>query len=105
MELAEWVQLVAPHQEVSVWWNEGGVVVFDKGCCWYLVLERLFEVVAEVHACHVDGVGGGVVKLYPVVLLEILVHINGIGCAHLVDLHRTGVDFYLFVGTEWLVAS
>ena len=66
---------------------------YARAICWYgtfckAVLTTVASVVAEVHACEVDVLVGGVIQFEPVTLLSIVADIYVVAGADLVDADR-----------------
>ena len=58
---------------------------------WNLVFQRVVDVIAEIETCHIQVCVGVVVKLNPIAIVEIFVHIHTVAGTYLVHLDRIGV--------------
>ena len=98
VQLRDGIEFVAPDDEIAV----GG----DDSLCQCLafadlILLRLCQVIAQVHAFHIDGTVGGVVEFHPVVVFPVVVDKDAIGGTHFVDAdRREPLCDFLLVG-EW----
>ena len=81
MELGEGIELVAPDDEVAV----RGYDVRDSIGLLNLILLRLIQIIAQVHAFDIDIETGSIVEFYPIVALEKVIDKDSVSSAHLVD--------------------
>ena len=91
MNLSVGIQFVSPNHEIAMRWDDGGVACIDSRRFRNLETLRLVEVVADIHACNIHFLRTAVVKLYPVVVLEVFVGVNSIGSTDFIDFHRMEV--------------
>ena len=90
------LQFVAPDDQVSVGRDDGLCLCLALG---NLVFLRIGLVVTQEHAFHIDRLAGGVIEFHPVVALEVVVDIDTVGSAYLVDAYRGDALFGLrFLG-------
>ena len=91
-------ELVAPDDKVSVGWDDGSGLAVALG---NLILSRFLRIITQVHALYVDGLVGGVVEFHPVVAFEVIVDVDAVCGAHLIDAHGGDSLFLLLVLGKW----
>ena len=67
-----------------------------------LILRGLLKVVCEIHAFHIDGFVGGIIKLNPVAFLEIFVYKTVVWAAYLIDANGSN-PLFLFASCTQLI--
>ena len=83
------VAVAAPDQLVAMSGNDGGGLRMHGGIALGgrrdLPLGRIISAVGDAEAGQIDVLVGGVVELYPVILLKEVVDVNAVAGTHLID--------------------
>ena len=101
MDLIHRVQLVRPENEITVSRDDSGVFCVNDRSCRNLVFLRFADFVGYIHPRDVNVMVGGVVKLDPVVFLEIFVYGNRVRRAYLVNHHKLYALLLQFFSLHW----